>query len=79
MESFEKKIKRLEELNNKMKESGLPIEDAMKYFEEGTELAASLEKEICRMERKVEILLNKPESAEEKPVFGLFPELEDEK
>ncbi|MCQ2604298.1 MAG: exodeoxyribonuclease VII small subunit [Spirochaetia bacterium] len=75
MESFENKIARLEELNAKMKESGISIEDAMKYFSEGTKLAASLEKEISKMERKVEILLNKPDAPDEKPDFGLFPEL----
>ena len=76
--SFEEKLTRLEEINNNMKDGGIPIEKAMKLFEEGIKLASSLEKEIGKMERRVEILINKPDSLEEEPKFELFPELDNE-
>ena len=56
--SFEDKLTRLEEINDNMKDGGIPIEKAMKLFEEGIKLASSLEKELGKMERKVEILIN---------------------
>ncbi len=74
--SFEEKLTRLEEINESMKEGGLPIEKAMHLFEEGIKLSSALEKEIGKMERKVEILINKPDTPEEKPEFELFPELD---
>ena len=76
--SFEDKLTRLEEINSSMKEGGLPIEKAMKLFEEGIRLSSALEKEISRMERRVEILVNKPDTPEDKPEFELFPELTEE-
>ena len=48
----------------------------MHLFEEGIKLSSALEKEIGKMERKVEILINKPDTPEEKPEFELFPELD---
>ena len=36
--SFEEKLNRLEEINNNMKEGDVPIEKAMKLFEEGIKL-----------------------------------------
>lgn len=75
--SFEEKIERLEVLNEKMKDGNLPLETAMKYFEEGIKLASALEKELARVERKIEILRNRPDTPDEKPVLELFPELEE--
>ena len=37
--SFEEKLNRLEEINENMKDGEIPIEKAMKLFEEGTKLA----------------------------------------
>ena len=78
MKSFEDRLNRLEELNEKIKEGELPLEEATTLFEEGMKLAKSLEKELGKIERKVEILLNAPEKAEEKPEMELFPDLEGE-
>lgn len=47
----------------------------MQTFEEGMRLAKQLEKELSRVERKVEILVNEPEEPGEEPVLELFPEL----
>ncbi|MBR4159391.1 MAG: exodeoxyribonuclease VII small subunit [Spirochaetia bacterium] len=76
--SFEDKLTRLEEINDNMKDGGIPIEKAMKLFEEGIRLASSLEKEIGKMERKVEILINKPDTPEEEPKLELFTDVDAE-
>ena len=76
--SFEDRLTRLEEINDNMKEGGIPIEKAMKLFEEGIKLASSLEKEIGKMERKVEILINKPDTPEEEPKLELFTDVDAE-
>ena len=76
--SFEDKLTRLEEINDNMKDGGIPIEKAMKLFEEGIKLASSLEKEIGKMERKVEILINKPDTPEEEPNLELFTDVDEE-
>jgi exodeoxyribonuclease VII small subunit len=76
--NFEERLSRLEELSAVMKEGALPLEEAVKSFEEGVKLARGLEKDLSRIERRVEILLNNPETQEEKPELGLFPELEEE-
>ena len=47
----------------------------MQTFEEGMRLAKQLEKDLSRVERKVEILVNEPDEPEEEPVLELFPEL----
>ena len=76
MKSFEERLERLEEINSAMTASDLPLEEAIAQFEEGISLAKGLEKELARIERKVEILLNQPETADESPNLELFPELE---
>ena len=76
--SFEDKLTRLEEINDNMKDGGIPIEKAMKLFEEGVKLASSLEKEIGKMERKVEILINKPDTPEEEPKLELFSDVDED-
>jgi exodeoxyribonuclease VII small subunit len=78
--AFEERLRRLEELSASMKDGELPLEDAVKTFEEGVRLARGLEKDLSRIERKIEILINNPESGseEDKPELGLFPELDGE-
>jgi exodeoxyribonuclease VII small subunit len=78
--SFEERLERLEELAEKLKEGKLPLEDAVSLFEEGVRLGKSLEKDLSRVERRVEILTKEPEDGATEPPLSLFPELsEDEK
>ncbi len=78
--SFEDRLERLEKLAEKLREGKIPLEEAVALFEEGMRLARSLEKDLSRVERKVEILTREPTSDEEEPGFELFPELaEDDK
>ena len=72
---FEQRLERLEELAEKLREGDLPLEEAVALFEEGMKLSKSLEKDLSRVERRVEILTNAPESPDEEPALALFPEL----
>jgi exodeoxyribonuclease VII small subunit len=82
MKSFEERLKRLESLSEKLREGKIPLEEAVSIFEEGMKLAKDLEKELAKIERKVEILVNEPEKkggsgADSEPVLELFPEEEE--
>ena len=88
MKDFESKLNRLEEINSRINSSDIEIEEAMTIFEEGIKIAGSLQKELDKMERKVEILVNKPDTFSEgkrtssgkeaeEPNLQLFPELEE--
>ena len=72
MKKFEERLERLEELAEQIKDSELPLEEAVTIFEEGIKLAKGLEKDLDKIEGRVEILLKEPASPEEKPEFGLF-------
>lgn len=75
MKSFEERMTRLEELNENLRRGNLPLETAITTFEEGMKLAQGLEKELSKIERKIEILVNEPSPAageEEKPNLELF-------
>jgi exodeoxyribonuclease VII small subunit len=72
MKKFEERLARLEELAERIKESDLPLEEAVAVFEEGVKLSKGLEKDLDRIQGKVEILLNEPEGEEDKPELGLF-------
>ena len=76
MKSFEERLNRLETISEEMKEDGLSIDKSMQMFEEGIKIAKALQKEFDKMERRVEILVNQPDTPEEKPVLELFPELD---
>ncbi len=77
MKNFEERLQTLEELNEKIADGNIPLEDAVSYFEQGIKLAKGLEKELGKVERKIEILINQPEKAEDKPNLELFPDLMD--
>jgi exodeoxyribonuclease VII small subunit len=80
MKSFEERLNRLESLSEKLREGKIPLEEAVSIFEEGMKLAKELEKELAKIERKVEILVNEPAKkggADSEPVLELFPEEEE--
>lgn len=57
---FEENMRRLEELSDKIRRPDIGIEDALATFEEGIKLARTLEKELDRMEGRVQALVNSP-------------------
>ncbi|MFZ5860344.1 MAG: exodeoxyribonuclease VII small subunit [Spirochaetota bacterium] len=64
MKDFEKKIARLEQLAEHMRDTDLPLEKSFEIFEEGITLARSLKKELDELQGKVEVLLNSLEEDE---------------
>jgi len=72
MKNFEERLENLEELNEKMKTGNIALDEAVQIFEEGIKLAKSLEKDLSKVERKIEILVNKPEKESDEPNFELF-------
>ena len=76
MNSFEERLARLEELSETIRKGDLPLEEAIQLFEEGMRLSRLLEKELGKVERKVEMLINNPLDTGEPPAMELFPELD---
>jgi exodeoxyribonuclease VII small subunit len=72
MKNFEERLSNLEELNEKMKVGNIALDEAVQIFEEGIKLAKSLEKDLSKVDRKIEILVNKPEKDSDEPNFELF-------
>jgi exodeoxyribonuclease VII small subunit len=83
VKNFEERLERLEELGEKIRKPDIPLDDALKAFEEGIKLARSLEKDLEKVESRIEVLMNGPEegdqrsldprsSPEAKPELGLF-------
>lgn len=60
MANFEENLSKLEGLTQDIKRSDISLEDALKDFEEGIKIAKTLEKEIDRIEGKIQILMNQP-------------------
>ena len=75
MQTFEERLERLEALSEKIRTGDLGLDEAVQTFEEGMRLAKQLEKDLSKVERKVEILVNEPDEPDEEPVLELFPEL----
>jgi exodeoxyribonuclease VII small subunit len=72
MKQFEERLERLEQLSEAIRDPELSLEDALAYFEEGIKLSKSLEKDLDKIEGKVQILMNQPAAPEEKPELDLF-------
>jgi exodeoxyribonuclease VII small subunit len=73
MKNFEERLSRLEELGERIRKPELPLDEALHSFEEGIKLARSLEKDLEKVESRVEILMNGTTMADdEKPAFDLF-------
>jgi exodeoxyribonuclease VII small subunit len=74
MKKFEERLERLEELAERIKEPELPLEEAVAVFEEGVRLSKGLERDLDRIQGKVEILLGSSsgDEGEERPELGLF-------
>ncbi|MCI1208013.1 MAG: exodeoxyribonuclease VII small subunit [Treponema sp.] len=73
MKNFEEKLSRLEELTTSIKQTDISLEEALKNFEEGIKLARGMEKEIDRIEGKIQILMNQPvPETDDTPELDLF-------
>ena len=71
MDNFEEKLRKLEKLTADIKQTDISLEDALKNFEEGIKLARGMEKELEKIEGKIQLLMNEP-SPQVKPELDLF-------
>jgi exodeoxyribonuclease VII small subunit len=77
LKNFEERLERLEKLGTEIRKSDMPLDEALKSFEEGIKLARSLEKDLEKVEGRIEILMNGPEAkAGENPELDLFDDPE---
>ena len=75
--NFEGRMERLEELTNLIRKTDIPLDEALKAFEEGIKLAKTLERDLEKIETKIEVLMNSSDDGpEEEPELGLFDENE---
>ena len=64
MKNIEERLNRLEELSDSIRDSALPLEDAIALFDEGIKLVRGMEKDLDKMEGKIQILMNQPDISE---------------
>lgn len=62
--TFEEALKKLEILVEKMEKEELPLEESLKYFEEGMELAGHCRKLLSEAEYKLEMMLKNGEKVD---------------
>ena len=75
--NFEERLERLETLGETIRKTDIPLDEALKAFEEGIKLAQGLEKDLEKIESRIEILMNNPGAeADEEPELSLFNEKE---
>ncbi|MDR0909650.1 MAG: exodeoxyribonuclease VII small subunit [Spirochaetaceae bacterium] len=74
MQSFEERLEKLEALGETIRRTDIPLDEALKAFEEGVKLARTLESDLSKIESRIEILMNSPEAkpSEEAAELSLF-------
>jgi len=73
MKSFEERLVRLEALGEQIRKTDIPLDEALKAFEEGIRLARALENDLEKIENRIEILMNSAGApADESPDLELF-------
>jgi exodeoxyribonuclease VII small subunit len=75
IKGFEERLERLEALGEKIRKSDVPLDEALKAFEEGIQIAKTLEKDLEKVESRIELLMNSAEAPkDESPELELFDE-----
>ena len=73
MKNFEERHEKLETLGEQIRKTDIPLDEALKAFEEGIRLARTLEQDLEKIESRVEILINSSDALpEESPELELF-------
>ena len=71
--NFEERLERLEKLGDQIRKTDIPLDEALKAFEEGIKLARTLENDLEKIENRIEILMNSADAPEsESPDLELF-------
>ena len=78
-QNFETALRRLEEIVKQLENGNLPLDAALKLFEEGIELSVRCQKQLEEAESRVEILLKKAEGKIVAEPFQLGDEEAEEK
>ena len=68
--NFEHDLEQLEGIVNALEEGGLALDDSLKRFEEGIQLARRCEKALTAAEKRIEILLKNADGDLEAQPFG---------
>lgn len=66
-DKFEDALKKLEDIVRKMESGDIPLDEALKSFEEGVRLIRFCSAKLEETERRVEMLLGKENGLETKP------------
>jgi exodeoxyribonuclease VII small subunit len=75
MKNFEERLEKLETLGEKIRKTDVPLDEALQAFEEGIKIARTLEKDLEKVESRIEILLNDTDAPkDENPELELFDE-----
>ena len=73
LKNFEERLGRLEKLGEHIRKTDIPLDEALAAFEEGIRLARTLENDLEKIEKRIEILMNSAEMpADESPDLELF-------
>ena len=76
--TFEERLERLEKLGEEIRKNNTTLDDAISAFEEGVKIARALEKDLEKIESRIEVLMNKPEDdSDDNAELGLFSEYDD--
>ena len=71
--SFEQNMERLDEIVRKLEDGGLPLDQGMKLFEEGTKLMLQLNKQLDAAEQKIRLIVERPDGSSEEQPFEEDP------
>ena len=74
--SFEESLAKLEKITKALEEGDLSLEDSLKYFDEGVQLAEQCNSKLNDAQKKIEILLKKNDTLEPTDFDGLDNEKE---
>ena len=72
MATFEERLLRLEQIGESLRHGNQPIDQAMELFEEGVKLANTLERELAKIDRRIEVVVSEPDRAASAPVLEPF-------
>jgi len=68
---FEKAMEKLEKIVEALEEGNLPLEDALKKYEEGVKLSRMCQKRLTQAEKKIEVLTKSVDGSLSKEPFEL--------
>lgn len=58
---FDDKLARIEEINKLLSDGKIDLESSVSLFEEGMKLSKSMEADLSKLERRIEIITNDPD------------------